>query len=861
MLRYILLVIVLSAQLVSAQTFRIEHDRNNLAIVKTDSYDRIKYNGITDLSALEPAIGAPQLPVYLYRVRLQPGETVTDLHIDRVVREEIDGVFSVYPRQPLWNQSADNQFVSPDEKAYASEDLTPAAPVRFLGTGRFNGITIAHFAVSPVQYIPSAGKLYFVKSVQFSIQTDNDQQPGVAPYLSYDAVRASDFVDRMTENTSHPLGKTASVHDLSPEDLTSGLIDRYVIITTESLKDAFEPLVDWKIRRGVPTVVRTLEWIRQNFPEGTDDAERMRNFIRWSYQKRGTKYVMFGGDTDIIPTRIIHTGGYTFPVDYYFADLDGTWNANNNDIFGEAEDNVDAYPEVYVSRIPVGNVEDVQRFITKLFKYEKLTELNSEEKYPANVLYMASNLSNVNDGRDLIMKNIDPVINPDFERRMITESGEIGNSAEVPKAELNKNYGLIFSESHGAYFTIRPGGTNSNIFSYELDDLTNSMPPVWFIASCNTNDIIKRSFSEMYILSKHGGGVAYIGNTDYEYPFSGIYLERDFFDLVFNQGYPNIAEALFLSRYRYLGFLNGEGATRIIVFATLELGDAEMPIWTENPARMQVEQQIVSMNDAPALQITVTDSAGSPLEGAVATLYRENQVYKIGYSDPAGTVLFSLDDVHTDSAMVTVSKHNYIPYEQPATLAHDTYQLSVTSWQSNEIYGNGNKQCEPGESFDLTFSIRNDGAIPIEEGLVLQLVAETPGVDFASPQKELREEILPGMTVSSPEFSFTISPDFPADTTALVNIYYLMNDRVVDHGEITFPIRLPMLTLNGQSVETEQTGSENVSYLNARFMNRGKGMATGAYFTIRPADSLCRTEQDSFYIGNLAGGAVSDDFG
>jgi hypothetical protein len=258
--------------------------------------------------------------------------------------------------------------------------------------------------------------------------------------------------------------------------------------------------------------------------------------------------VLLAGDIEYVPSRNITTGGATFPTDYYFADLDGTWNADQDAIFGEAVDDLDGYPEVYVSRIPVRSVNDVNRFIEKLLAYEKLTNYSPDEDYPANVLFTAADLSSEDDGLDLILNHIDPQINTDFPRTTLSQNSQIGNDPNVVLNELNKNYGITFSESHGTAYTIRPGASGSNLYNYHMDGLTNTLPSLYYIASCYTNDIRKRSISERYLLSPQGGGVAYIGNSGFEYPFSGIYLQKEFFNLVFTQGYYQMAEAHFLSR-------------------------------------------------------------------------------------------------------------------------------------------------------------------------------------------------------------------------------------------------------------------------------------------------------------------------
>ena len=53
----------------------------------------------------------------------------------------------------------------------------------------------------------------------------------------------------------------------------------YVIVTSDALAPSWQALADWKTRRGVPTVVRTVEWIESNYRHGSDLQETIRTFV------------------------------------------------------------------------------------------------------------------------------------------------------------------------------------------------------------------------------------------------------------------------------------------------------------------------------------------------------------------------------------------------------------------------------------------------------------------------------------------------------------------------------------------------------------------------------------------------------
>ena len=114
---------------------------------------------------------------------------------------------------------------------------------------------------------------------------------------------------------------------------------QYLIITNAVMQPQLQRLADWRTRTGVPTVVRTVEFIQANYPYGVDLQDRIRRFIKDAYLQWGTTHVLLAGDTDIIPPRYGFTtffSGNYIPTDLYFSDLDGNWNADGDSLFGEA---------------------------------------------------------------------------------------------------------------------------------------------------------------------------------------------------------------------------------------------------------------------------------------------------------------------------------------------------------------------------------------------------------------------------------------------------------------------------------------------------------------------------------------------
>jgi len=180
----------------------------------------------------------------------------------------------------------------------------------------------------------------------------------------------------------------------------------YVIITSEKFVNAFQRFVEYKESKGISATIFTVEDIEINpsfwnsTPMFNDTAAKIRNFIRYAYLNWGTDYVLLGGDADvmnassnIVPARRLYATcvglplanmdvleGY-IPSDVYYACLDGSFNDDMDEKWGENasgndagdRDEADLYAEVWVGRACVDSVKEINNFINKTIAYEKST--------------------------------------------------------------------------------------------------------------------------------------------------------------------------------------------------------------------------------------------------------------------------------------------------------------------------------------------------------------------------------------------------------------------------------------------------------------------------------------------------------
>ena len=166
-------------------------------------------------------------------------------------------------------------------------------------------------------------------------------------------------------------------------------IEMLIIINDTSFLDAVTPLMEWKNEKGVKTIILS----NYSDYEGRDKAEQIRNMIKEYYEKENIQWVLLAGDAEdnLIPIRQVYNPDVTLvsgqseylnwddyykPTDFYYADLTGSWDDNNNSIWGQSSkytgniDEISWIPEVYVGRLPADNIVELSDMINKTLKYE-----------------------------------------------------------------------------------------------------------------------------------------------------------------------------------------------------------------------------------------------------------------------------------------------------------------------------------------------------------------------------------------------------------------------------------------------------------------------------------------------------------
>ncbi|MGQ4871873.1 MAG: C25 family cysteine peptidase [Candidatus Thorarchaeota archaeon] len=331
--------------------------------------------------------GEPLLPVYPARILLPPGENVVSIDVE-VLTAPVRSFHKPAPGQPEYPFSFEGPIplVQPNKDLYSRSDLYPEESASLVTVQSYRGFQIAYIDLFPLRVRLSAGVAEFSPRIRLVIRTEPDEQMLARTSKTFRGLLRDEYWVRSNVDNPEMIAayQTAYREGLitHPRYLPRGICDPsdtylYVIITSSSMMEAFEPLAQDRTRKGLPAVIVDVQDILSNYT-GRDNQERIRNFILDAYQNWETEYILFGGDVNTIPDRdcycyIIDEGNpmetNNLCCELYYQGLDGTWNDDDDDRWGEEEE-ADLVAEVHIGRSCSDDASDAEAFVTKVLRYE-----------------------------------------------------------------------------------------------------------------------------------------------------------------------------------------------------------------------------------------------------------------------------------------------------------------------------------------------------------------------------------------------------------------------------------------------------------------------------------------------------------
>jgi len=759
--------------------------------------------------------GAPQLPAISVKLLVPAGKEYTDFSftINSSVSFLTDKI--IYPVQKphilshIQRKQDKISFTEP-EPFYYNRERYPADIIKFTGTEYIGDRQIIHFLFHPVIYKPPLKELVFYHDVELTVhyahalgkkRNFRRKFPISSDYSKFINSLVS---NKEPENVTHELGKKAEI--ILPTDRVF-----YVIITNGELSPVFQDLADWKTRKGMNAKIVTVNRISSEFT-GRDLQEKIRNFITHAYSEWGAEWILLGGDTGIIPDRkafamdceMNRQGDNDIPCDLYYAALDGNWNSDNDDVFGEIDDDTDLYPEVYVGRASVENIQEARNYVHKLLTYECFPSRD----YILKALFLAeilwnSPLTDAGVGKDVIGDTYFP------ERfQEITKLYEsLGNETrEAALNEINGGNHFINHDGHAWYSVLSCGAGALGL--NDMDNLKNAQEySVLYSIGCWPGAFDYDCIGERFICAPYGGGVAFIGNSRYGWgsPGNPVFgysnrFDQQFYRYIFHENLYKIGAALAAVKVNFANRSLTENVYRWHQYQLNLLGDPEMPVWTDVPKELISKSPLEIPAKESIFPVTVENARG-PVPGALVCVMKENEVYARGYTGEDGAVNFKIAPRTPGYMSITVTAQNYLPISDSIRVTEEGMVLGISNYGVEEITGNGDNYINPEEEFNLNCVLKNYSN-EIFYNIVVTLETAKDDVTVTGSSASFGN-ISAGDSVMIDEGLRFRTPVYNADTDVPLSLYLRLDADGVTSQKVSLSLNSvsPEITLSSFSVD------------------------------------------------------------
>jgi len=812
---------ILFAFITNAGTIEKTYYFNDYKVLQGEKYQVVWLEN----TLLTGRTGEPVLPYSEVSLMLPPGESAVSIEFFGEEETVIPGFITLYPRQQSRTLNDDSPVdFQKNEQVYNTDAFYPSKSTGELLTQFMNGYSFAMSTFTPLKYNPVTGQVTFYKRVTIKITT----KPSAV---------ASEALQNLssTETVKEKIGRFAQNMKMMaqyPADNKSADDYQLMIITTAQYENDFDDLIEMYIDRGIKSEVVTKEYITANIA-GQDVQEKIRNYIIQEYQNHNVEYVILGGDVELIPYRgfycYVQSGsGYEdngIPADLYYSGLDGTWNDDNDNHWGEPGED-DLLPDIAVGRMPFSNTSELNNLKHKSISYQN-SPVPGEFTSPllaGEFLYSSPDTW----GKDYLDLLIGYHDDNGYTTIGIPEDDNIETMYEYDQSWSGSD--LIAKINSGKQFVHHVGHANETYVAHlSIGDITNSNfsgangidHNYTFLQThgcdCGAFDFNDCILEKMVTIQNFA--VAVIGNSRYGWFNEGqtegpaAHLHREMVDALYHEKINHIGAAFVECKTQTAPWVTApgqweEGALRWNFYDINILGDPVVSVLTDEPISIQTTYQNAIPIGVSSTNVTVT-SGGTPMENFTCAIIKDGEIAGVGYTDASGNAVISFDPVFTEvgDAQLVISGYNCLPtYYDVQIIPNEGAYISFSDFQIDDSQGNNNGEVDFGETIGLTVEVENVGTVQADN--VQVTLSTTDSYITITDGTENYGNIAGGQTVSVTNgFTFEVASDIPDQHQVTFNLEMVGGDTWTSSFSIT--VNAPELTIGNISIDDSQGGNGN----------------------------------------------------
>ena len=538
---------------------------------------------------------------------------------------EIFNSFNVIPYQTpaLRNTNGISEDFQKDNSFYSSNKNYPENIVSIKEIAVMRDYRIAVVTINPVQYNPVLKQIKVYTDINFELK-----------YEGYSGIN----------NISYPSqGITKSFSNIYKqvifnytEDNSFTVAPKMVVIVPDSLESSIMPYVQWKMKKGIKTVIKRRSAI-SGLPNPT--ALEIKAYLTSLYNSPDRpEYVLLIGDArgNNTITWFNATGGKS---DHPYMCVDGT----------------DILPDMVLGRISVQSGPELDTAVAKLIQYEKQPNVTETDWYKrAFVLHS-------NDG-------IDPVNGQVAKNVFLNEGGFTNVDVAGPGTSqaqitnyINGGVSWIWFIGHGSETSwANPVWNMSNMVNLNYG---YKQPSIISIACSNTDLDYSQTadcFGEAWIERSNGNSASnFTGSTELCAFYTTDTIGREMLYAYFRHGIYDFGSMLNYGKIQAYNYFNGNGTVVETINQYMVLGDPTQEAYSDVPKGLNV---ITSLSGSD-YKINVR-AQGINSAGALVGVNQNSELKASGYTDSLGNYSFSSSLIQNGTPVnLVVTGKNLLPYD------------------------------------------------------------------------------------------------------------------------------------------------------------------------------------------------------
>jgi len=409
---------------------------------------------------------------------------------------------------------------------------------------------------------------------------------------------------------------------------------KYLVIAHDSYVSAIKPLVDWKTKKGIQAKCVPLS-------QTGNTVSEIKSFIYNAYCTWNPRpeYILLVGSPNVLPA-------YQDAYDDYYADIGGgTYQI-----------------ELCIGRFHCATLAQCSVMVAKTIGYEKCATTNDS-------LWFLKGTTIVREDNPP-----DPYYQPDcrYVRNLWLTAGYthidsfLSTSGDNQDSVINAiNDGRAFVVFRGqstnywwSPFTVNPYNTDNG---YKL--------PIVVSGTCATislapgESMVGDAFLRAGTIQNPKGAVGFFGTTGSSNLVSQYrsLVTKGFFQALFQESTLPLGVAAKRAKF----IMDSVLPDPLRYMEWNLLGDPELNVWTQKPKPMTVSYDSLVLFQPTTFPVQVRYQ-GIPVSNALVCVMMDSTVYTYGYTDGSGLVTLNFTPQHNGALQVTVTAHNYFPYEETA---------------------------------------------------------------------------------------------------------------------------------------------------------------------------------------------------